>query len=316
MNTFTLGGMNILKLLSKRTISILLVFCLIQSLFMPVMETSTAAEEGPINLALGKKAANIKRSSHCSGCNPSLADVNAVDGNTTTFWGPTDSDVEDQNVWFQIDLGQVSEVNEVVLKNLNIPFIQSYQVLYSTTNSETSLVEVFSKDQDLTSNETAVFEPVQARYIRVSFDTIKTTVKQKILSEIEVYNRQVDPALSPLSSLSVVNDNQTVGANGLTILPGNTKSISVIGNLVNGTLVDVTEEAAFQSNAPDVVTVDETGLLTAKGEGTAAVDISVTKNNVTKTYRLWVDVFGPATDKTQINIAYKKDVTVSSFCGS
>ena len=56
--------------------------------------------------------------------------------------------------------------------------------------------------------------------------------------------------------------------------------------------------------------------LTAKGEGTAAVDITVTKNNVTKTYRLWVDVFGPDTDKTQINIAYKKDVTVSSFCGS
>ena len=64
--------------------------------------------------------------------------------------------------------------------------------------------------------------------------------------------------------------------------PGNTKSISVIGKLVNGTLVDVTEEATFQSNAPDVVAVDEAMGLTAKGEGTAAVDITVTKNNVTK----------------------------------
>ena len=161
--------------------------------------------------------------------------------------------------------------------------------------------------------------PVQARYIKVSLDIISSATGrqgQNILSEIEVYNRQIDPALSPLSSLAVINDGQEVGANGMTILPGETKTIAVRGTLANGSLVDVTEDATFQSNASDVVAVDEPGLLTAKGEGTAAVDITVTKNNVTKTYRLWIDVIGPETDKTQINIAYKKDVSVSTFCAT
>ena len=315
MNAFTKGS-EYMKLLSKRTISILLVFCLIQSLFMPVMGTSTAAEEGSVNLALNKTT-NLQKSSHCSGCG--LAATNAVDGSSTTYWSVTDADVkDDHNSWIEIDLGKETQVNEVVIKGLNTSFIVSYQISYKNTSSS-SWVEVAAKNQELTTNEIAAFDTVQARYIRVSLDIIGSATGrqgQNILSEIEVYNRQIDPSLSPLSSLAVMNDSQTVDANGLTILPGNTKSISVIGKLVNGTLMDVTEEATFQSNAPDVVAVDETGRLTAKGEGTAAVDISVTKNNVTKTYRLWVDVFGPETDKTQINIAYKKDVTVSSFCGS
>ncbi|MEH7275484.1 discoidin domain-containing protein [Neobacillus vireti] len=305
-----------MKILSKRTISILLVFCLIQSLFMPVMGTSTAAEEGPINLALGKTV-NLQKSSHCSGCG--LAATNAVDGSSTTYWSVTDADVTDNhNSWIEIDLGEETQVNEVVLKGLNTSFIVSYQISYKNASSS-SWVEVATKGQELTTKETAGFDSVLARYIKVSLDIISSATGrqgQNILSEIEVYNRQIDPSLSPLSSLAVVSNNQTVGANGLEITPGDTKSIAVIGTLANGSLVDVTEEAAFQSSAPDVVTVDETGLMTAKGEGTAAVDITVTKNDVTKTYRLWVDVFGPDTDKAQINIAYKKDVTVSSFCGS
>lgn len=306
-----------MKLLSKRTISILLVFCLIQSLFIPVLETSTSAEEGPVNLALGKTI--VGKSSHCSGCNPSLAATNAVDGNSTSYWAPTDADVKDNhNSWIEIDLGEENQVNEVVLKGLNTSYIVSYQISYKNALSS-SWEEVAAKGQELTSNETAAFDPVQARYIRVSLDIISSATGRQgnnILSEIEVYNRQIDPSLSPLSSLAVINDGQKVGAQGLTILPVETKSIAVIGTLVNGSNVNVTEEATFKSNAPEVVTVDETGLLAAMGEGTAAVDISVTKNNVTKTYRLWVDVIGPDTDKSQINIAYKKDVTVSSQCSS
>ncbi|MEH7113066.1 discoidin domain-containing protein [Neobacillus niacini] len=305
-----------MKFLSKRTISILLVFCLIQSLFMPVMETSTAAEEGSINLALGKTA-NLQKSSHCSGCG--LAATNAVDGNSTTYWAPTDADVrDDHNSWIEIDLGEETQVNEIVLKGLNTSFIVSYQIEYKNALSP-SWVDIAEKGQDLTSNETAAFAPVQARYIRVSLDIIGTATGrqgQTILSEIEVYNRQVDPSLSPLSSLAVISDGQKVGEEGLTILPGTTKSIAVVGTLANGSLVDVTEEATFQSSAPGVVTVDETGLLTATGEGTAAVDISVTKNKVTKTHRLWVDIFGPDIDKTQINIAYMKNATASSQCNS
>ncbi|SDN23265.1 discoidin domain-containing protein [Bacillus sp. OK048] len=303
-----------MKFLSKKTISILLIFCLIQSMFIPVFETRTSAEEGLTNLALGKTT-NLKKSSHCSGCG--LAADNAVDGKTTTFWAPTVADVTDNhNVWIEIDLGEETQVNEVVLKGLSIPYIEAYQISYKNAQSP-SWVEAAVKERALTTNETAGFEAVQARYIRVSLDIISTaTGRENILSEIEVYNRQVDPSLSPLSSLTVISDGQKVDEEGLTILPGETKKISVEGTLSSGNIVDVTADAVFRSTEPDTLTVDETGLLTAKGEGTAAIDISVTRNNVTKTHRLWVDSFGPNTDKSQINLAYLKVASASSQCSS
>ena len=136
---------------------------------MPVMETSTAAEEGPINLALNKTA-NIQKSSHCSGCG--LAATNAVDGKSTTFWSVTDADVlDDHNSWIEIDLGEETQVNEVAIKGLNTSFIVSYQISYKNASSS-SWVEVAEKNQELTTNEIAAFDTVQARYIRVSLDII------------------------------------------------------------------------------------------------------------------------------------------------
>ena len=87
---------------------------------------------------------------------------------------PTDADVtDDHNSWIEIDLGEETQVNEVVLKGLNTSFIVSYQISYKNASSS-SWVEVAAKDQELTSKETAGFDPVQARYIKVSLDIISS----------------------------------------------------------------------------------------------------------------------------------------------
>ncbi|WP_052352735.1 discoidin domain-containing protein [Neobacillus dielmonensis] len=300
-----------MKFGNRGSLSVLMVFCLVVSLFFPVIETTLAEESSP-NLALGK---TVKESSDCSGCGK--AAENAVDGNDSNYWAPTNADViDDHNAWIEIDLGQITEVNEVVLKGLNIPYIQSYQITYRTG---TTPVEVAVKSQDLASSEKITFETVKARYIKVSLGIIESaTGRENILSEIEVYNRPIsgDPLSSPLTSLEVSTGGEKVGADGMTLLPGQTKSINVIGTLANGTILDVTADATFSTNAPEIIMVDHLGVLTAKGEGTAAIDITVTKNNVSQTYRLWVDVFGPNSDKSQINLAYKKFATASSQCNS
>ena len=73
----------------------------------------------------------------------------------------------------------------------------------------------------------------------------------------------------------------TVGAAGngsTTLAPGETRQLFATASQSNGTTLDVTNLASWQSSAPSVATVSPSGLLTAAAEG--SVDVTATYNSV------------------------------------
>ncbi|MDR4888113.1 discoidin domain-containing protein [Fredinandcohnia sp. QZ13] len=179
----------------KRSFSLLLVFCLIQSLFIPVMGTTTSAEENPVNLALGKK---VTKSSDCKNCNPAGPAEQAVDGNSGTIWTPLSGDVADHNVWIEINLGDLTEINEVVLKNLNIPYIQSYEISYQGESD--SYIEIARKSENLSSEESVIFESVLASRVKINFNIDGSKPREFILGEIEIYDQKQVEEENPIDS--------------------------------------------------------------------------------------------------------------------
>jgi hypothetical protein len=85
----------------------------------------------------------------------------------------------------------------------------------------------------------------------------------------------------PPGAPSVTSTAVTVGVAGngsTTLLPGETRQLFATSAQSNGTTIDVTNLAAWQSSAPSIATVSPSGLLTATAEG--GVDVSATYNNV------------------------------------
>ncbi|MEH7384936.1 discoidin domain-containing protein [Bacillus sp. JJ1521] len=182
----------------KRSFSLLLVFCLILSLFVPVLETTTSAEENSVNLALRK---TVNKSSDCKGCNPPGPAEQAVDGDSSTIWTPTKDDVKDHNIWIEIKLENKTEIDEVIVKNLNIPYIQSYEVFYQGETGSYKIIA--SKTENLSSEETIIFEPVQTSRVKISLNIDPSKTEQDrayILGEIEIYNQRQAEVENPIDS--------------------------------------------------------------------------------------------------------------------
>ncbi|SFL59396.1 S-layer homology domain-containing protein [Paenibacillus sp. 1_12] len=407
----------------RKRITQSVIFFLLFSMIIPLLYSIPSVyAEDPLNLALGK---SVKYSSHCSGCNPSGAGVNAVDGNESTYWKPSDSDVtDDHNVWIEIDLGGSGNTHfdKAVLKGLNTSFIIAYKVL-ARQNGSTTETEVLQKTSGLTSTESLSFASMDARYVKISL-TVKAsaTVKDNVLSEVEIYNTGAGSGTTPptdsnvlasvyfagnasgeLLSLTVgqsallrlqglltngqaapltvssitysssnaaiasvdgsgqvvaltggsttihgsatlngvtktaslqVNVNQQIGTvlsavylydakvnpysdNGtLTLTPGDSHQLMVRGVMDNQIAADLSDAAiTYSSGFPEVIQVDENGWITIVGSGSTYINVNVRKGTVTKSTRIWVDAYQPDTDMSTVNLALKKPVASSSFCG-
>jgi hypothetical protein len=70
----------------------------------------------------------------------------------------------------------------------------------------------------------------------------------------------------------------TAGNASTTLSPGETRQLVATATQSDGTVVDVTNLAAWQSSAPTIASVSPSGILTAAAEG--SVDVSATYKNV------------------------------------
>ena len=135
------------------------------------------AEEAPVNLALGKPAV----ASSVQRLNPSdnFPAASACDGRMDTRWGSAYKDGE----WVYIDLGSKQRFNVVILK-WEIAYALSYKIQVS--DEARDWTDVYTVARGHGGTERVVFEPVEARYVRM-YATLRATEWGVSLWEFEVY---------------------------------------------------------------------------------------------------------------------------------
>lgn len=90
---------------------------------------------------------------------------------------------------------------------------------------------------------------------------------------------ETEPLARANATVDVVEANLSVSAADQSLGNGSETSLTVKAPLSNGTLVDVTDQASYNSTDTDVLTVDPNGTVTAVGVGTAAVNASYDGKN-------------------------------------
>jgi beta-glucosidase len=157
---------------SKKTISILVMtFLVIMNLAVGPMVF--ADEPEPVNLALNKTAT---ASSSYWGLNPN----NAVDGNMGTNWRPSTAGSE----WVTVDLGEVFNINKVVLHWYEERYGRSYSILVSTDNENWDIV--YDTTTGAEGTVSIAFPAVEARYVKLDLRQSGGTSYR--LNEFEIYN--------------------------------------------------------------------------------------------------------------------------------
>ncbi|TLS51878.1 hypothetical protein FE782_13305 [Paenibacillus antri] len=74
--------------------------------------------------------------------------------------------------------------------------------------------------------------------------------------------------------------------------PGQSSNLLVAGTMSDGTPADLTEASwTYESDRPDIVSVDANGVVTAVGAGQATITVTATLRSVTKSTRLYIVVF-------------------------
>src|SRR5262245_23437092 len=103
-------------------------------------------------------------------------------------------------------------------------------------------------------------------------------------SKVELPTTPSAPAPAPLVNISGVS---VTGSSSLT---GGTTQYAATMTMAGGVTLAVTDTASWQSSNPSVVTVTNTGLVTAVGTGTA--DVSATFQGSTGKLTVLVNLFG------------------------
>ena len=240
-----------------------------------------------VNLALGKP---VRQSSDCS-CGRATA---AVDGSVSTFWQPLAADRSDRNVWLRVDLGGAASAEYTVLKwRTSTADVVQFQI--RTSNDDVTWQVAYTKHRDsgaITSEETATFPRVVARYVRVDF-TLATGTPNFQLNEFEVYGAPPPPELT-----RVRFENASGGAYAadetVPLIVGSSLNLVVKGTMSNGTEADLTGASiTLTSSKATVARLDPDGHVAALLPGVAKLTASVTLDAVTRQVSLWVDVADP-----------------------
>lgn len=241
-----------------------------------------AAAVGDVNLAVGSTATASSGSA-----------ANAVDGKGETVWQPSAADrKDDMNVWLSIDLGKEDTFNKVMFNLNRADNLKDYQLLYS--NDQTNWNEAFSKNKDLSASETASFEAVSARYLKLSLNLSKDLNVQ--LSELSVYNSSEAPAPADLQRIYFTDaaGKEYPNNSEIRLNKGEEAALFLKGELKSGSIVDLSEVAkTFKSSTMDV-SVSPSGTVTANQVGASLMQAVVHTTEDLKTSDLWVVVDDPA----------------------
>jgi len=294
------GSYYVENLSLKRVFSVLLVFCLIQSLFVPVMGI-TSAEENPINLALGKKAT---ASSHCNSCGTYPS--NAVDGDPTTAWRALSGDYnDDKQHWLKIDLGRKLNFNKTI-QTFNLDAVDSYELFYS--NDDVNWTSIYKNKLVVSKEETAIFERVNARYLKVNVHAKKASVP--LIYELNLFNTDelpVPPAQNPLKGVIFYDENQSYKENtDLTLTKGDKKQVSLQGIMYDGGKLSEDASVRFTSSRPEIAQVDEDGTITALSGGVTVLTGEATVESITQRTTIFVVVDDPEGRIADTTILHEK----------
>ncbi|WP_284644544.1 discoidin domain-containing protein [Paenibacillus silviterrae] len=264
---------------------------LVFSMLVPLLTSIPPiyAADASVNLALGK-IAGLTKSSDCSGCNPTGPVNQAVDGNATTPWLPTNADITDNgNVWLQIDVGGTGNVgfDRIVLKGMSSGFVTGYEV-YTKKHGSTTEDFVLSRTSNLNyTEETIDFAATEARYVKVVL--FVSGSRKAILTEVEVYNRSGTPP-----STAVLSD-VYFAKTTLSLDWGQSASLPLLGVLSDGQPANLTGVVTYSTSDPTVAVVNESGQVTAANKtGNATITGTAVMNNITKSATAQVQVNPPS----------------------
>lgn len=126
-----------------------------------------------------------------------------------------------------------------------------------------------------------------------------------LIDDFAVYNRALNAseALSlfddSLTPESLLEDEGISVATSLDIREGNRASVDL---QVHAAVVDAGAEISYQSNKPEVATVDTSGVVTGVAEGVALVTTTVKLGSITKTGETRINVLGTISGVTSHNL--------------
>lgn len=165
--------------------------------------------------------------------------------------------------WIYVDLGKTQRINEVHLY-WEAAYGKSYQIQVS--DDAVNWTDVYSTTNGQGKVEKITFPEVEARYVRM-YGTQRATQYGYSLWEFEVYGPEVLP------------ESISLNITQLTLMPRMTEQLMVTILPENATH----QTARWSSSDPNVATVNENGLVTAIGPGTATIT-ATTLNGEFKAY--------------------------------
>jgi hypothetical protein len=290
----------------------------------------------------------LKSSSNCGSCEDRKRD-NLYDGSTDTFYGPTSWDIadkygengtnppdQDYHFYIEADLKADTTLSVINLKNVSDK-VTSYD-LSLTKAGESSPFKTVTRNTTInTVVENVYFNPfVNAQKVRVDFfvdPNADYSGKFFLLSELEIFGKGSsaqppveEPKEPPAPPKTVVQsvyflsgDQKIEHDQWLKLAVGDTLQISPRVELSTGSVAPASDKVVFETHKmTDAITVNSNGMITVVSEAISYVDAKISVDGLTNPVnaRLWIDSLGDGVDPSTLNLALKKPVVASSFCGN
>jgi hypothetical protein len=293
-------------------------------------------------------SATLKSSSNCGSCADRKRD-NLYDGNTDTFYGPTSWDIadkygdngtnppdQDYHFYIEADLKAEAALSVINLKNVSDK-VTSYELSLTKAGESVPFKTATRNTAINTVVENVYFDPfIDAQKVKVDFyvdPDADYSGKFFLLSELEIFGKKSDaqspveeskepptPPATVVQSVYFLSGDQRIEHDQwLNLTVGDTLQISPRLELSTGPLIPALDKVVFETHqANDAVTVSSNGMITVISEAISYVDAKITVDGLTNPIiaRLWIDSLGDGVDPSTLNLALKKPVVASSFCGN
>lgn len=221
----------------------------------------------------------------------------AVDGDPGTWWASSES-----GQWLRIDLGNVASLSAVTLSwfaTAGSPAYSRFDLEVSDGGPWQAVVTDGHSDGTADPQE-VTFASVEARYVRyvargrsANADGSGATSTWNSVRELAVPGRSLVDAPDIAPRLAQAHADIPTE-----LAPGSTYQVHPSGTLDNADAADLgSATVTYQSSATDVLTVDESGTLTAVADGTAAVTTVIDLGGYVRWFTASV-VVGPLADRT------------------
>lgn len=174
-----------------------------ESNFLSILQKYTVSEEEWVDTRIDgpdkNLALNCESSSLYGGVN--YSDF-AFDGDSSTYWSTIASAEDSASDWIQIDFGEKTKFDRVVLQWHN-GYAKDYKLQIS--DDGVNFTDILSITGGSGGKEDHVFEPVTARYLRMQGITEGNSKNHYSLKEFEVYNTKAVPNV-----IETISDNMAL----------------------------------------------------------------------------------------------------------